>query len=83
MDQPQLAAIITGFAGIIAAVGGVLLTIRKVKSQERDASQEELAKVEGWLAEERDRRIELERDLFDSNLRLSQHGIEPPGREGA
>lgn len=68
-------AVLTGAGGIVAAVGGVLLTIRKVRTKEQEAAEAALATVEGLLAEERKRRIEVERKLYDMTLTLAQHGI--------
>lgn len=70
-------AIISGTAGIAAATGGVLLTVRRVRTKEQQASEAALATTEGYLREERDRRIEVEREAHEANLRLVQHGLDP------
>jgi shikimate 5-dehydrogenase len=71
-------AVLTGAGGIAAAVGGVLLTLRKVRSREQAAAEEALNKVEDLLADERSKRIEDERRLHAIELVLIEHGIDPP-----
>jgi hypothetical protein len=78
--ETRAVAIITGFAGIIAAVGGVMMTIRRVRDREHNAASEQIKTLEGYLAEERQRRIEAEQALFQSDVSLAQHGIAPPER---
>lgn len=76
--EARLAAFITGFAGIVASVGGVILTIRRVKSREQRAAHEQLKVVEGYLDDERIHRIEVEQELHQADLMLVQNGISPP-----
>jgi hypothetical protein len=76
--EAKIAAIITGFGGVMAAVGGVYLTLHTIRSKEHKASKESLDQAESYLAEERKHRIEAERQLFEANLLLSKNGIDPP-----
>ena len=76
--EARAAAIITGFAGIVASVGGVIMTLRRVKSREQRAAQDQLKTVEGYLSEERAHRIEAEQGMYMSDVMLVQHGLTPP-----
>lgn len=78
--EAKVIAIITGFTGIMAAVGGTYMTMRKIKTREQKAAHEQVKQMEGYLDEERSRRLEVEKDLFDANLLLAQNGIAPPKR---
>jgi hypothetical protein len=71
-------AVLTGAGGIVAAVGGVLLTLRKVRSKEQEAAEVALDKVEQLLADERTRRLEAERRLHALELILIDQGLELP-----
>lgn len=78
--EAKVIAIITGFTGIIAAVGGTYMTMRKIRTREHDASHAEVKKAEAWVETERTRRLEVEQNLYEANLLLAQHGITPPKR---
>lgn len=78
--ETRAVAIITGFAGVIAAVGGVMMTVRRVHDREHNAASEQIRTLEGYLSEERQRRIEAEQALFQADITLAQHGIVPPER---
>jgi len=75
----DLAALITGIAGVITAAGGIFLAVRAVRSKERKAAKSELDGVEDMLGQERKERIEAEKELYRLRLRLVQHGIEANG----
>ena len=76
--EARAAAIITGFAGVCASVGGVILTIRRVRSREQKAAAQQLKTVEEYLSEERTNRIDAEQALHKADVVLVQHGIAPP-----
>jgi len=78
VEALNVAAIITGFAGIVTAVGGVLLAIRAVRNKERKAAKEELDTVDDMLQSERKDRIQAELQNYNLRLKLAQHGIEVP-----
>jgi nitrate reductase gamma subunit len=44
--EAKTIAIITGFAGIIMAVGGVMLAIRQIRTREHEAARKDLDRVE-------------------------------------
>ena len=81
MEPINVAAIITGFAGIVTAVGGVLLAIRAVRNKERKAAKNEFDTVEGMLEGERKDRIKAELENYHLKLKLAQHGIEVPDED--
>jgi hypothetical protein len=74
----DLAAILTGIAGIIAAAGGILLAIRAVRDRERRAAKHELDEVTGMLAVERERTIVLEAVMHEQRRTLARHGLPVP-----
>ena len=74
-------AVVTGASGVMAAVGGVLLVIRKARTKEQQAAEAALAVTEGMLISERSKRIEAERLAYEAELILAQHGITPPPHE--
>jgi hypothetical protein len=76
--EAKTVAIITGFAGIVVAVGGVMLALRQVRTREREAVKGDLDRVERDLEEERDARLTAERNVYKCVLLLAQSGIEPP-----
>lgn len=71
-------AVVSGASGIMAAVGGVLLVVRKARTHEQQAAEAALAVTEGYLITERERRIEAERDLHAAEIVLAQHGLDVP-----
>ena len=77
-DTAAALAGITGIAGVITAVGGVLLAVRAARDKERRAAHEEIKEVGDMLSEERHARIEAERRVYDLTLLLARHGIETP-----
>jgi hypothetical protein len=81
MSVTDLIALIAGIAGIITAVGGVMLAIRTVKNNERKASKRDLDNMSHMLADERQLRIEAERRNYDLLLELAEHGIKPLERK--
>jgi hypothetical protein len=74
-------AIITGFAGIVSAVGGMLLIVRAVRNKERKAAKQELDEVSDELHEERETRIQLEELAHQQRVLLAQSGIALPRGE--
>jgi hypothetical protein len=76
--EAQIAAVITGFAGIIAATGGVLITLRSVRNREQKAVKEQIERLDAWLADERVKRIAAEQRVYQLALELAQHGIVVP-----
>jgi hypothetical protein len=56
----------------------VLLTIRRVSDREHKAAEDALKTQEGYLEEERKRRIKAEYQLYEATLLLAKHGIELP-----
>lgn len=72
---------ILGFAGVVSAVGGVMLAIRAARDKERKAAKAELDEVTGMLTSERRLRIRAERYSYDLALLLAQHGIKPPEQD--
>lgn len=77
--EPTVVAIITGFAGIVSAAGGVLLVIRSVRNKERKAAKHEYAEVSAELHAEREARVALEEVAYEQRRLLAQNGIAPPG----
>jgi hypothetical protein len=69
---------ILGFAGVVSAIGGIMLAIRAARDKERKAAKAELDDLSGMLSEERRLRIQAERQVFDLTLLLARHGIDPP-----
>jgi hypothetical protein len=76
--EATIVAVITGFAGIIASVAGVLLVIRQVRSREQEAAQRDIERLQGFLIDERHKRIESEHKVFQCSLLLVEHGIRLP-----
>jgi hypothetical protein len=74
--EATVGAIITGLAAIISAAGGVLLTVRAVRSKERKAAADELDEVTGELADERRARIEAEHRAHEYHVLLVRNGID-------
>jgi uncharacterized membrane-anchored protein YhcB (DUF1043 family) len=74
VDTPWL----TGLAALISGVAGVLLSIRRAKSKERKAVNDELHDVEGMLDTERKANIKCERDKHLLSLILARHNIPLP-----
>ena len=75
-------ALLTGIAGIIAAVGGVVLAVRTVRNKERKSAKEDLDTVNHMLADERRLRIDSERHTYELLVVLAENGIKPPEKEG-
>lgn len=75
-------ALLAGIAGIITAIGGILLAVRTVRNKDRKAAKDDLDQVNHMLAEERRLRIEAERHNYDLLLDLAEHGIKPPKQNG-
>jgi hypothetical protein len=82
MSVTDLIALIAGIAGVITAIGGILLAIRTVRSKERKAAKTDLDTVNLMLADERRLRIEAERHNYELLLDLAEHGIKPPKLNG-
>jgi hypothetical protein len=82
MSTADLIALLTGIAGLIAAVGGILLAVRALKSRERKSAKQDLDTVNRMLADERRLRIDAERHNYDLLIVLAEHGIKPPKQEG-
>lgn len=74
----DVVAIITGFAAVLTAIGGMLLAIRAVRTRERRSAKEDLAAVGAMLADERRLRIRCERRQYEMALIMAQHGLDPP-----
>lgn len=74
MEAIDLAAWITGVAGIVTAAGGVLLAVRAVRAKERKAAKQEIDELGTMLAEERAAHLECERHAHELRLRMAQHG---------
>ena len=72
-------AVVTGASGVMAAVGGVLLVIRKARTREQLAAEAALATTESMLIAERTQRIDAERRAHDADVLLAEHGIDRPG----
>ena len=77
MDPAKLVALITGAAGIVTAVGGVLIAIRAARDKERKAAKAEIDDLGAMLSTERHQRLEAERRNYDLALKLARHGIDP------
>lgn len=73
----ELAAWLTGLAGLITAAGGVVLAVRAARSSERKATSSEIDELSTMLATERAGRIACERDAYTLRRRLAEHGLEP------
>ena len=69
---------VLGFAGIVSAIGGIMLAVRAARDKERKAAKAELDSVSGMLADERQARLECERHTYQLSLTLARHGIDPP-----
>jgi len=75
-DVDIVIALITGVAGIIAAVCGVLLAIRAFRYRDRKAAAASEGQLSDMLSTERDARLQAEAELYRAKLLLAQHGIE-------
>ena len=71
-------AVVTGASGVMAAVGGVLLVIRKARTREQLAAEAALAVTEGMLIDERAKRIRAEATAHAATVTLVEHGLDPP-----
>ena len=78
MDAASVIAILTGFAGLVAASGGVLLAIRAVRSRERKAAKAEIDELSHMLGQERERRVAVELVVYQCRVIMAQHGLTPP-----
>ena len=76
--QAGVAAVITGFAAIVSAAGGVLLIIRSVRDKERRAAKADYAQLSRQLRAERDARVTLEELVYLQRDLLARHGIARP-----
>lgn len=74
--EATVGAIVTGLAAIISAAGGVLLTVRAVRSKERKAAADELDEVTAELAEERHARLQAEHQAHEYRVLLVKNGID-------
>jgi len=80
MDVAELSlvAFVAGVAGVITAIGGVLLAIRSVRSKERQAAKQEIDQLSGMLSEARDGRIAAEMRVHELELIMVKEGIAIP-----
>lgn len=77
MDPAKLVALVTGAAGIVTAVGGVLLAVRAARDKERKAAKAEIDDLAAMLSTERHGRLEAEQRNYQLALKLARHGIDP------
>jgi hypothetical protein len=77
-SEAALAALLTGFAGLVAAAGGILLAVRAVRSRERKAAKAENDELANELATERKRNVALELWAYQMRVLLAQYGLTPP-----
>jgi hypothetical protein len=75
----DLLSIITGVGGVAAAAGGIMLTVRAVRSKERRAANDEITQLSGMLDEERKARLTAEQKAYARSIRLAQNGLDPDG----
>jgi hypothetical protein len=69
---------ILGFAGVVSAIGGILLAVRAARDKERKAAKGEIDGLAAMLTEERHLRLTCERHVYNLTLLLARHGIDPP-----
>jgi methylthioribose-1-phosphate isomerase len=74
-DLAPAIAIFSGAAGIVSAIGGILLAIRAIRNKERKAAKEEIDELGKELTQERHTRISLERQIYNVRLFLEKHGF--------
>jgi hypothetical protein len=79
-SEAEIVAVVTGFAGIIAACGGVLLAIRAVRSKERRNAAKEYEQLVGQLDEARAAQLSAERWAHELAVLLARNGIDVPGQ---
>ena len=76
--EAGIVAIITGFTGMVAAGGGVLLIIRSVRNKERKTAHQEYEEISAELHNEREVRVRLEELVYTQRVLLAQNGIALP-----
>jgi hypothetical protein len=79
-SEAEIVAVVTGFAGIIAACGGVLLAVRAVRSKERRNAAKEYEQLVGQLDEARAAQLSAERYAHELGVLLARNGIDVPGQ---
>lgn len=77
-DLAPAIAIFSGAAGIISAVGGIMLAVRAVRSKERKAAKAEIDELGQELTAERHKRLALETQVYRIKLFLRKHGFVVP-----
>lgn len=78
--EASIIAIVSGFAGIITAVGGVLLAIRAMRSKERKNAAKEIDQLADQLAAERSNVIDAEVWGQQCAMLLARAGLDVPPR---
>src|SRR4249919_1315222 len=77
-DLAPAIAIFSGAAGIVSAVGGIMLAVRAVRSKERKAAKAEIDELGQELSDERHKRLMLETQVYRIKLFLREHGFVVP-----